>query len=60
MGTPWAEDQAWPADCREHTTKLSKYLQTALSFTDSANEQPIDARGVKGSFTAALSPIVEI
>ena len=60
MATPWPEDQTWPADHREHATKLSTYLQKALSSIDSTNVQPLEPRGVKHAIFGALSLIVKI
>ncbi|KEY71977.1 hypothetical protein S7711_10284 [Stachybotrys chartarum IBT 7711] len=37
MATPWPPAPDWPANHREHATKLSRYLQTAVTFIDTTN-----------------------
>jgi hypothetical protein len=60
MATPWPQKQTWPTDYREHATKLSRYLQTALSVIDNSNGQPIDPHGVKVAIIGTLSLIVKM
>ncbi|KAJ6437601.1 zinc knuckle [Purpureocillium lavendulum] len=59
MATPWPEDQTWPADYREHATKLSTYLQAALKSIN-ADGPPIDPLKVRHSILGTLSLIVKL
>ena len=60
MATPWPEDQIWPAEYREHATKLSSYLQKALSSIETSNGQSMEPRRVKHAIYGVLSLIVKI
>lgn len=60
MATPWPEDQTWPIDYREHVTKLSTYVRTALASIDTANGTPIDPRKVRAALLGSLSLILKV
>jgi hypothetical protein len=47
MATPWPQQPAWPTPFREHATRLSTYLQDALTCIDRTQSQPVPTDLVK-------------
>ena len=54
MVTQWPKEATWPAEAREYTTYLSKYLRDALLSVESAKNQPVPAELVKATFRLAF------
>lgn len=59
MATPWPPEVVWPAELREHTTSLSKYLRDTLLCVDRTKGQPVPAELVKTIILGMLSFIVK-
>ncbi|KAF2844378.1 hypothetical protein T440DRAFT_350146, partial [Plenodomus tracheiphilus IPT5] len=60
MGTPWSQQPAWPTPFREHATRLSTYLQDALTCIDRTNSQPVPADLVKIIIHRTLTFILKV
>ncbi|KAF2844323.1 hypothetical protein T440DRAFT_436623, partial [Plenodomus tracheiphilus IPT5] len=60
MATPWPQQPAWPPPFREHATRLSTYLQDALTCIDRTNSQPVPADLVKIIIHGTLTFILKV
>lgn len=60
MATPWPSEVAWPAEHREHATKLTKYLRDALASMDSSPDQPIPPKPVKFVLNGMISLLAKV
>ncbi|KAH7563671.1 hypothetical protein BM1_00718 [Bipolaris maydis] len=60
MATPWPQQPAWPTPFREHATRLSTYLQDALTCIDRTQSQPIPADLVKIIIHGTLTFILKV
>lgn len=60
MATPWPPVPDWPANHREHAAKLSRYLQTAVTFIDTTNGQTLDPRAVRAALMGALTLLAKL
>ncbi|KEY71558.1 hypothetical protein S7711_09691 [Stachybotrys chartarum IBT 7711] len=60
MATPWPPVPDWPANHRKHAAKLSRYLQTAVTFIDTPNGQPLEPRAVRASFMGTLTLLAKL
>ena len=60
MATPWPQQPTWPTPFREHATRLSTYLQDALSCIDRTQSQPVPADLVKVIIHGTLTFILKV
>jgi hypothetical protein len=60
MATPWPQQPAWPTPFREHATRLSTYLQEALTCIDRTQSQPVPADLVKVIIHGTLTFILKV
>ena len=60
MATPWPQQPAWPTPFREHATRLSTYLQDALTCIDRTQSQPVPADLVKIIIHGTLTFILKV
>ncbi|KAH8753263.1 hypothetical protein F5883DRAFT_651022 [Diaporthe sp. PMI_573] len=60
MATSWPQEVAWPAEFREHATKLGKYLRDALLCIERAKDQPVPHDLAKTMAMGALSLVNKI
>jgi hypothetical protein len=60
MATPWPQQPAWPTPFREHATRLSTYLQDALTCIDRTQSQPVLADLVKVIIHGTLTFILKV
>ncbi|KFA75957.1 hypothetical protein S40288_10222 [Stachybotrys chartarum IBT 40288] len=60
MATPWPPVPDWPANHREHAAKLSRYLQTAVTFIDTTNGQPLKPRAIRAALMGALTLLAKL
>jgi hypothetical protein len=60
MATPWPQQPAWPTPFREHATRLSTYLQDALTCIDRTQSQPVPADLVKVIIHGTLTFILKV
>jgi hypothetical protein len=60
MATPWPQQPAWPTPFREHATRLSTYLQDALTCIDRTQTQPVPADLVKVIIHGTLTFILKV
>jgi hypothetical protein len=60
MATPWPQQPAWPTPFREHATRLSTYLQDALTCIDRTQSQPVPADLVKVIIYGTLTFILKV
>ncbi|KFA81608.1 hypothetical protein S40288_09583 [Stachybotrys chartarum IBT 40288] len=60
MATPWPPVPDWPANHREHAAKLSRYLQTAVTFIDTTNGQPLEPRAVRAALMSTLNFLAKL
>jgi hypothetical protein len=60
MATPWPQQPAWPTPFREHATRLSTYLQEALTCIDRTQSQPVPADLVKVIIHGMLTFILKV
>ena len=60
MATPWPPEVAWPAEHREHATKLTKYLRDALACIDSSPNQSVPTNHIKFVLHGMVSLLAKI
>ncbi|KFA81766.1 hypothetical protein S40288_09638 [Stachybotrys chartarum IBT 40288] len=60
VATPWPPAPDWPANHREHAAKLSRYLQTAVTFIDTTNGQLLEPRAVRAALMSALNFLAKL
>jgi hypothetical protein len=60
MATPWPQQPAWLTPFREHATRLSTYLQEALTCVDRTQSQPVPADLVKVIIHGTLTFILKV
>jgi hypothetical protein len=60
MATPWPQQPTWPTPFREHATRLSTYLQDALTCIDRTQSQPVPADLVKVIIHGTLTFILKV
>jgi hypothetical protein len=60
MATPWPQQPTWPTPFREHATRLSTYLQDALTCIDGTQSQPVPADLVKVIIHGTLTFILKV
>ncbi|KAG9197704.1 hypothetical protein G6514_001131 [Epicoccum nigrum] len=60
MATPWPQQPAWPTPFREHATRLSTYLQDALTCINRTQSQPMPADLAKGIIHGTLTFILKV
>jgi hypothetical protein len=60
MATPWPQQPAWPTPFRGHATRLSTYLQDALTCIDRTQNQPVPADLVKVIIHGTLTFILKV
>jgi hypothetical protein len=60
MATSWPPEVAWPAEFREHATKLGRYLRDALLSIECAGDQPVPPDLVIYMAMGALALVTKI
>ncbi|KAF2844551.1 hypothetical protein T440DRAFT_356336, partial [Plenodomus tracheiphilus IPT5] len=60
MATPWPQQPTWPTPFREHATRLSAYLQDALTCIDRTQRQPVPADHVMALIHGTLTFILKV
>jgi hypothetical protein len=60
MATPWPQQPAWPTPFREHATRLSTYLQDALTCIDRTQNQPVPADLIRVIIYSTLTFILKV
>ncbi|KAJ4330450.1 hypothetical protein N0V95_010054 [Ascochyta clinopodiicola] len=57
---PWPQQPTWPTPFREHATRLSTYLQDALTCIDRTQSQPVPTDLVKVIIHGTLTFILKV